>query len=96
MIYIDILPVSLLVTTLGISSVPFLFSFLRQFLKVVIMLTLDHKLYFGFSAAMIVCFQLMHCLTCFMSSILLLYLVPYAVRHSTGSLLILRLLSFRF
>ena len=31
MIYMDILPVSLVVTTLGISSVPFLLFFLREF-----------------------------------------------------------------
>ena len=43
---------------------------------------------------MIVCFQLMHCLTYFMSSMLLLYFVPCAVRHSTGSLLVHSLLSF--
>ena len=42
-------------------------------------------------------YQLMHCLTCFMSSILLLlllYIVPSAVRHSTGSLLVYFLLPF--
>ena len=32
-------------------------------------------------------YQLMHCLTCFMSSMLLLYFIPCAVRHSTGSLI---------
>ena len=32
-------------------------------------------------------FQLMHCLTCFMSSMLLLYFIPCAVRHSTGPLI---------
>ena len=32
-------------------------------------------------------FQLMHCLSCFMSSILLLYFVQCAVRHFTGSLI---------
>ena len=29
-------------------------------------------------------YQLMHCLTCFMSSTLLLYFVPCAARHSIG------------
>ena len=32
-------------------------------------------------------YQLMHCLACFMSSMLLLYFIPCAVRHSTGSLI---------
>ena len=32
-------------------------------------------------------YQLMHCLACFMSSMLLLYFTPCAVRHSTGSLI---------
>ena len=35
----------------------------------------------------IISYQLMHCLTCFMSSMLLLYFIPCAVRHSTGSLI---------
>ena len=32
-------------------------------------------------------YQLIHCLTCFMSSMLLLYFILCAVRHSTGSLI---------
>ena len=36
---------------------------------------------------MLVYLQLMHCLTCFMSSMLLLYFIPCAVRYSTGSLI---------
>ena len=39
-------------------------------------------------------YQLMHCLTCFMSSMLLLYFVLCAVRHSTGSLYVHFLLPF--
>ena len=39
-------------------------------------------------------FQLMHCLSCFMSSMLLLYFVLCAVRHSTGSLYVHFLLPF--
>ena len=55
MICIYNLPLSLLVTTLGISSVPFLFCFGDSFKSCnnddddV-----EHKLYFGFSAAMMV------------------------------------------
>ena len=36
---------------------------------------------------LIISYQLMHCLACFMSSMLLLYFIPCAVRHSTGSLI---------
>ena len=39
-------------------------------------------------------FQLMHCLACFMSSMLLLYFIPCAVRHSTGFVLVLHFFPF--
>ena len=52
-IYIYNLPVSLLVTTLGISSVPFLFCFGDSF-KSCNNDDVEHNLYFGFSVAMMV------------------------------------------
>ena len=81
------------VTTLGISGVPYFLLFRDSNLESCNKLYLDFRysdddVDVGFS------YQLMHCLACFMSSILLLYFVPCAVRHSTGFRLIHSLLSF--
>ena len=47
-----------------------------------------NKLYLDFRCSDVdFSYQLMHCLACFMSSMLLLYFIPCAVRHSTGSLI---------
>ena len=68
----------------GVSSILAFFCFETENLESCNKLYLDFR-YFeidvGFS------YQLMHCLACFMSSMLLLYFIPCAVRHSTGSLI---------
>ena len=79
------------VTTLGISSVSFFLLFRDSNLESCNKLYLDFRYSdddVGFS------YQLMHCLTSFMSSILLLYFVSCAARHSTGFRLVRYLLSF--
>ena len=89
-IYIHILPVSLVVATWALVVYLIYLAFaLRQFES-------SNKLYFWISAAMMFSsdFQLMHCLSCFMSCMLLLYFVLCAVRHSTGSLYVHFLLPF--
>ena len=80
------------VTTLGISVYLSFFYLEMVIWKVVIsciwIFVTDDDVDVGFS------YQLMHCFACFMSSTLLLYFVPCAVRHSTGFRLVHSLLSF--
>ena len=53
-------------------------------------LEICNKLYLDFRCSDVdvdFSYQLMHCLACLMSSMLSLYFIPCAVRHSTGSLI---------
>ena len=85
------------VTTLGISGVPFFLLFRDSNLESCNKLYLDFRysdddddVDIGFN------YQLMHCLAYFMSSMLLLYFIPCAVRYTTGYLMIHSFQPFSF
>ena len=72
---------------MGISGA---FSTLALFCLETVNLESCNKLYLDFRCSVVdvgFSYQLMYRLTCFMSNILLLYFIPCAVRHSTGSLI---------